>query len=490
MKTLREYIDRLKDSGELKDVEEPIHWELEASALTAKFNEEGREALLFQNIKKFEGISLAGGLYAGPGLLYPQKRKPWTKLALGLEFEGEISWEDFVINVLDLMNNPIRPMQLNTGTCKEVIRIGKDADVFGLPVPKLHQNDGGRYGSLSTVIVRDPDTGQSHWGNYRWMAVDGKNLAAHFPTGSPIADIYAKYENKDQNMPFCICIGSSPATTFASQYQALARVGAVDAVGMAGGLAREPLELVKAETNDLLVPADDEIIIEGIVPPGKRIPEGPFPNFASYEPVTQQPVYQVKAITHRKNPIFPFSVNAARGNDVLTLTAILHSVEITRLCRLIGVPVRWAFFPLEARMGMCVLATRVPYKGYLWQVAKYVFSWSNWFDRILFLDYDVSPEEHIQMYNDMTNKASPVKGWDRSDIDAPVHRVCKYLTPEGLTSRMFINATYDPSWPKEWHPMKTVFEENFPQEIQERVLQKWPKLGFKQKPLVLERPKA
>ncbi len=491
MKTLREYIGKLKEAGEIRTVASPIHWNLEAAAMTAKFNEEGKEGLLFTNVQETgKGCSLAGGLYGGPGMLYPQKRKPWTKLALGLELGGDTGWEDFVVNILDLMSTPIRPMQLNTSTCKEVIQKGKDVDILAFPIPRLHKDDGGRYGTLSLLIVRDPESGQSHWGNYRWMAADGQTVAVNFPQNSPIAAIYARYEAKGEEMPFCICLGSGPAATLSAQYQALARVGAVDNVGMAGGLAREPIELVRAETNDLLIPADDEIIFEGVIAPGKRIPEGPFPNFSAYEPASHQPAGHIKAVTHRRNPILPFSVNAARANDVLTLTTVLHSVEVTRLCRLIGVPVRWAFCPVEGRLGMCAVATRVPYKGYLWQLAKYIFSWSNWFDRILFVDYELGPEEHIQMYNDMINKANPTKNWDRSDMDAPVHLACKYPVPEGTTSRMFINATWDPSWPKEWHSLKTTFEENFPAEIQQRVVQKWPKLGFKQDLLVLERPKS
>jgi 4-hydroxy-3-polyprenylbenzoate decarboxylase len=482
-------MEKLESLDELKSVDAPVHWDLEAAAMTAKFNETGGQAIHFKNIKSFDdGYSLAGGLYSGPGLLYPQKRKPWTKLAIGLELGEDISWEDFVSNVMEMMGTPIRPMQITTGTCKEVVRMGADVDVFELPVPRIHQHDGGRYGSLSTVIVRDPETEESHWGNYRWMAISKDTLAANFPVGSPIATIYAKYETKGESMPFAICIGSNPAMAFVSQYKAFCRVGSIDAIGMAGGLAREPLELVKAETSDLLVPADDEIIIEGEVPPGERVAEGPFPNLIRYEAESQQPVYKIKAITHRKNPVFPFSVDAARFSDSLTLTGLLHSIEITRLLRGIGVPVRWAFCPVEARLGMCVMATMVPYKGYLWQVSQYVFSWCNWFDRILFVDYELNPDEHIQMYNDMINKASPLKSWERTEIDAPVHFACKYPTPEGVTSRMYINATWDPGWPKEWLALKTTFEENFPKEIQQRVLEKWPRLGFKQEPEVISRP--
>lgn len=491
MKTLREYMEKLESLGELKGLEAQVHWDLEAGAATTKFNETGAEALHFKNIKDYSnGCSLAGGLYAGPSLLYPQKRKPWSKLAIGLELGEDISWEDFVSNVLEMMETPIRPMQLTAGTCKEVVRMGTDVDVFELPVPRIHQDDGGRYGNLNTVIVRDPDTEESHWGNYRWMAIDSNTLAANFPAGSPISTIYGKYEARGESMPFAICIGTSPATAFVSQYKAFSRVGNIDTVGMAGGLAREPIELVKAETCDLLVPADDEIIIEGEVPPSKRVAEGPFPHFIRYEPESQQPVYEIKAITHRKNPIFPFSVDAARFSDSLTLTSLLHSAEMTRLLKAIGVPVRWAWCPPEARLGMCMMATMVPYKGYLWQVSNYLFSWSNWFDRILFVDYDLNPDEHIQMYNDMINKANPNKGWYRSDMDAPVHFACKYPTPDGVTSRMYINSTWDPGWPKEWFALKTTFEENFPQEIQEKVLKKWPKLGFEQEPVVFRRPEA
>jgi len=489
MKTLREYMEKLKSLNELKSLNDQVHWDLEAAAITTKFNETGKEALHFTNIENYNnGYSLASGLYAGPGMLYPQKRKPWTKLAIGLELDEDLGWEDFVSNVLEMMGTPIRPMQLTSGACKEVIRTGGDVDVFELPIPRIHKADGGRYGSLSTVIVRDPEKGDSHWGNYRWMAIDKETLAAYFPAGSRISEIYAKYEAKGESMPFAICIGSAPATTFVSQYQAFARTGSIDTIGMAGGLAREPIELVQAETSDLLIPADDEIIIEGEVPPGKRVDEGPFPNFSRYEAISKQPIYKIKAITHRKDPIFAFSVDAARFSDSLTLTGILHSIELSRLLRAIGVPVRWAFCPLESRLGLCVMASHVPYNGYLWQIAQYIVSWSKWFDRILFVDYESNPDDHIQIYNDMINKASPVKSWQRSDLDAPIPYGCKYPTPEGLTSRMIINATWDPSWPKEWQALKTVFEENFPQELQQRVIERWPKLGFKQEPVVYGGP--
>jgi len=96
---------------------------------------------------------------------------------------------------------PIPPMQVDTGPCKENIATGADADILKFPVPYIHEGDGGRYGTCSVVIVKDPESGAQKWGYHRWMVLDGQRLTG--PLSQPLLgvkelnSVYRKYEARN-----------------------------------------------------------------------------------------------------------------------------------------------------------------------------------------------------------------------------------------------------------------------------------------------------
>lgn len=483
---VQQFIKTLAEHEEVLDIGTAVSCQLEAPGIAARSIELGGPACHFTNVKEgAREVSLASGLLGGPTLMYPRERRPWTRLALGLNLRPGIYYEDLMEALLGRFRDTIPAVRVSGGPCQEAVLEGRDARLGSLPVPHIHERDGGRYGTGHTVIVADPDSKWSPWGVYRWMVKGEDQLALNVPPRSSLHAVMAKHEAKGQPTPCCIVIGGPPAVPAAAAYP---HVPGTDVAAVAGGLMQAPVELTKAKTCDLLVPCQAEIVLEGELLPGQRAAEGPFPNFAGFEPVTQQPVFRLKTITRRRNPVFTFAVEGIRCNDSLVLTSVMHGLQLTQLARLLGLPIRWIMCPLEGRMGLCVIATAVPYRGFLWQVAQFFFTNSPWFDRILFLDMDVSPEDSVWFYGDLINKADPRKSLHQSDPDARVHLVCKYPTPEGTTGRLQFDAVWDPSWPKEYTARRVSFEGTYPEEVQAKVISRWKTdYGFKVEPAVRKR---
>ena len=218
----------------------------------------------------------------------------------------DVSRRQFMRELIKRINNPIKPVEISRADapCKEVIKVGKEANLLDLPIPYSHATDGGRYLTILGIINQDPDTGWTNVGNYRWMVKDRRRGAALWVLGQQGPTIYyTKYDLRNQAMPFCIAVGSDPLFFHVSLMPVPAGVCEYDILG---GLREKPLEVVRAETNNLLVPADAEIVIEGEVRPRERTDEGPFGEYSGYTQGRNiSPIFRVNCITTRKNPLLP-----------------------------------------------------------------------------------------------------------------------------------------------------------------------------------------
>lgn len=485
LQTLRRVLNRLQEANELQTVSAPVSSDLKAAAVVARSCELGGPAVHFTSVDGANKASLLGGLMAGPGLLYYRERKPWTRLALLMGIDPKCTYEEFLFTLFDRANNAsVKPIAVAQGDCQEVVLSGSQADVTRFPFPKVHPGDGGRYG-FGTVIIRDPDTGREYWQTTRFMIHGPGRLSLPIQDGSPLAAIAAKYANQKQAMPYALAIGPAPVITLAGLMELPA---GSDVASAAGSLGMEPVLLVRATRSDLLIPGDAELVIEGAAPAGETTVEGPYPNFAGFQPAGKGQLLTVTAITHRPHPIIPFWVEAAKGGDAMNVASLVNAAKLYMDCKNTALPVRWVALPTEMRLGMCVVATKVPYNGFVFALTGLLFGNSDWYDKVLVVDYDTNPEELGIAINDMINKANPNKSWLRSDEVAAVSRMAKYPTENGYTSTLYVNATWDPTWKKEWIGIKIAFESCYPREVQQRVLERWHRdLGFTKEPMVFQR---
>ena len=162
---------------------------------------------------------------------------------------------------------------------------------------------------------------------YRLMRHDKKTMGGIIINPQHIGMIYSKYEERNKPMEFAVVFGGSSIVPVMGATMLDAGISEVE---VAGGIQGEPIELVKCETVDLEVPATAEIVLEGEVLPHERRLEGPFGEYTGYRGGIEspKPVYHVKAITHRNDPILPVSCMGVPVDDSHTLLTIVGSAEV------------------------------------------------------------------------------------------------------------------------------------------------------------------
>jgi 4-hydroxy-3-polyprenylbenzoate decarboxylase len=495
---LRDFLSRLAEEGQLKAIGEEVDWNLQAGGVCTMSNRVGGPSVHFQRVKGYpEGYTMAGSLFTGPANVQYKPVKPWGRQAVALGLGADTDYETFIGELLVRMGTPIRPTEVSTGTCKENILTGGDVDVTRFPVPYLHEGDGGRYGTISTLIVSDPETGWQHWGYYRWMVVGPNKLVAplapfHAPflPMNPLNMIYQKHAAQSRPMPFCIVLGGDPAVFLASSFFS---PPGTDHAGIAGGLRKDPISLVRAETNDLLVPADAEIVLEGEVVPGEMAEEGPFPEYVRRTQRAPQPVYTIKAITHRNQPIFPFSAEGHKVSDSLSLVSTAVSLELTRACKGMGFPLRWVNCPVETMMALCVASIQVWHSGMPARLARFLFTahpLGLWFDKVIILDHDVDPVDWKYIMQDWSYKVNASVGVHY--LNGPRSYLVDYSNADEKNNmegtKIYFDTTFPYWWDKAWIPKRLSFETTFPKEIQDLVVERWGEYGLAGKPWVRKPP--
>jgi len=284
-KDLREFLEVLEKEGELQTITEEIdpHLEIGAVGYLTRLG----KASLFTNVKghdKRVAINVLG-----------DRRK--AGLALGAP--GDKLNEAIIKGI----ENPIKPVLVSDGPCKENIMTGDDVDLDQFPIPQWNDKDGGKFTDFGAVITKDPETGTQNAGMYRMHVYDKKTTGIYVADRQHIGRHYrmAKEAGMDY-IEMAVAIGLDPATNIVAPLPAEYGVNEMD---LAGGLRGEPVEVVKCETVDLVVPATAEIILEGRIPLGVHHTEGPFGEFTGYySGIYEHPVFEVSAITYRNDTIF------------------------------------------------------------------------------------------------------------------------------------------------------------------------------------------
>ncbi len=454
---LRDYVEILRKEGQLVEVTEEVSWNLEAAAYTgmAYRVENGKGASLFSNVKGYKNKGrIFGGAFAS------SRRRSWERSAIIFGMPKETSWPDYRDEFIRRIEHPLKPIVVEAGDalCKQNIMIGADVNLFDFPWPYIHQVDGGRYGTVQTQIVEDPDTGWVNWGNYRMMILSKNRMSGLMVFGQHGPTIfYTKWEPRGIPCPFCFVVGGDPAILYAAGLPLPAGVCEAD---YAGGLRQEPLRVVRAETNNLYVPAAAEIVIEGVLMPGERADEGPTGEYTGYvHSRSPMPVYHVQCITYRDNPIIPMSVEGVSFNDNMSVFGSVTGGEFYRALREGGFPVREVRGLNESSYGALVVSTEVPYEGYIQELRNFIESHkiTIWGTGCILVDADVdiSGEDMAErVLQEVATKLDPKRDIYRSDNDvlatplSPMVDVKGRLTGVG-GARWIWDATTPRSWTKQ-----------------------------------------
>ncbi|WP_182179976.1 UbiD family decarboxylase [Methylobacterium radiotolerans] len=305
VRSLRDWLDRLAGDGRLAIARPGIGLRHEAAAVANRLD--GRQASLFPQPGGHPG-TIVSGLVSS---------RAWMAEALGT------TQDRLVAHFQQAAAQPLPWHERNSAPAQEVVhREGLDILKL-LPVPTLNEHDSGPYISAGLMISRDPETGLQNVAILRCQ-ISGPDRIGVLVLPRHTDNFYRKAEAQGRGLEVALVVGVDPACLLASQ--AIVPLGH-DELEIAGALTGQPLDVIKCLTNDVRVPANAEIVIEGRLLPEIREPEGPFGEFPQYYGErAKRHVMQVDAVTHRRDPIFHMIVGG--GLEHLLLGAIPREATI------------------------------------------------------------------------------------------------------------------------------------------------------------------
>jgi 4-hydroxy-3-polyprenylbenzoate decarboxylase len=311
-KGLQDFIKVLRNEGELLSVKTFVDPVLEITEITDRLTKTGGKALLFEdNGTRFPLLINAFGSQKRMSMAISRKNLDDPGSDIISLFDHLVSGSDNIFRKLSSLPELIRisgflPSRIRRkGICQQVVI--KDPDLSILPVLKCWPHDGGRFITLPMVHTVHPVTGRKNVGMYRMQVLDSKTTAMHWQRHKTGANHFEEWKKTGKRMPVTVTLGGDPVYTYAATAPLPENI---DEYILAGFLRKKKVKLVKCITNDLFVPFDADIVIEGFVDPSEEmIWEGPFGDHTGvYSLADWYPKFHVTCITHSRNAVYPATI--------------------------------------------------------------------------------------------------------------------------------------------------------------------------------------
>jgi UbiD family decarboxylase len=487
----RSFVDVLRKQNDLVDINEEIDPKLEVAAITRRAYERRSRAPLFNNVKGADDGFFR--ILGAPGGLSKDPTKSHCRLALHLGLDSSAGPKEIIDYILKAKSQkPIPPVHVRDGPCKEVKILGPDVDLTKLPAPFLNMADGGNYiQTLGINIVQHPTEPWTNWSIARAMVHDKTRMAGLIMKPQHIARIYEQWVKKGEDVPYAIALGAPPIAVMAASMPLPSGVTEAEYVG---SLCGSPLELIKCETNDIYVPANSEIVLEGTISVRDRGPEGPFGEMHGYsflDENSQQPLYTVSAITHRNDAILPICVpgKASGPDETHTVIGTLAAAEMRQLLQDNGFPVKQVFALYESQVIWAAVqvdrgalsALNLDAKEFCERVGNLVFrhKCGMQIHRLLIVGDDIDPFSFNDVMWAYSTRCRP--GMDDfmfEDVTAyPLVPYMSHGPGTKLTGGKVVSNCLLPSEYKNkqgW--IVCDFKNGYPEDVKENVLEKWDRL--------------
>jgi 2,5-furandicarboxylate decarboxylase 1 len=301
----RGFLEQLENAGRLTRIRKEVSIDLEMAGIIEAL---GEQPVYFEKVMESD-IPVVGGLVSS---------KELVAKALG------VNMKQMLHKLSGAIENPSPPDVVEKGECQEVVI--RDVDLTKLPIMRYTAKDGGKYVPSAVSIVKDPELGRN-MAFHRLMLIDKNKFVTRIveERGTDTA-----LKKAGGELDIAMCIGNSTAVLISAS---TSLPKGVDELGMANTL--EKTELVQCKTIDIEVPRNCEIVLEGRITM-EQAPEGPFLDLTGImDKVRQQPVIEVKCITHRKQPIYQ-TILAGR-NEHKTLMGMPKEPtifnEVNKVCK-------------------------------------------------------------------------------------------------------------------------------------------------------------
>jgi len=475
---LEEFLQVLQREGELKRVSYPVKPELEIAEIADRVMKRGGPALLFDNVVGKNIPVLINAFGSAKRMALALGVDDIEEIAGRIEHLTRLKPPASLREKLSLLPELLRlagaaPKSVSDGACHEVVE--RDPDLTSLPVLTCWPEDAGPFITLPLVISRDPRDGKRNVGLYRMQVFDSRTTGMHWHPHKVGARHFQRRKEGTSRMEVAACIGGDPALTYAATAPLPDQI---DEFLFAGFLRKKGVELVKAVTVDVEVPASADIVIEGYLDPAEPLRrEGPFGDHTGfYSLADDYPAFHVTCVTRKKKPIYlttivgrPPMEDGYLGKATERIFLPLVRLTFPEIVDM-NLPVHGVFH------NLAVVSIKKEYPAHarkimhgLWGLGQMMFS-----KIILVVDHDVDIQDLAEVAWIAGNQIDPKR--DIVFVEGPVDVLDHAAPLTGYGSKMGIDATRkwkNEGFEREW-PDPIVMDEKTKKYIDSI----WEKLGL------------
>ncbi len=494
LKNLREFIALLEAKDQLRRITAEVDPYLEIGEITDRVSKAVGPALLFENpvsrdasrsydmpvainlMGSYDRMAWALGVDAETGTWRDLDAKARELMDL-LPLDAPASMKDklgILKNLKDLAGVGAKEVKPSKAPCQEVVVSGEELDLTRLPVLTTWPEDGGPFITLPLVVTRSL-SGRPNLGMYRLQVFDrattGMHIHEHHDGAKNLREWAAAGHER---MPVAVALGADPVTIFS----ATAPVPPViDEYLFSGILRGESVEVVKAVTSDLMVPAHAEIVLEGHVPIGETRWEGPFGDHTGYYSLPDDfPVLHVEAITMRKDPIYPTTIVGRPPMEDCYMAKATERLFLPAVRAIMPEVVDYDL-PLEGVFHNCaIFQIKKEFAGQAFRVMNFAWSMGQMmFTKfVIVVDEDVDCHDYSQVAWRCFNNVDPSR--DVLISKGPLDRLDHSSNFESFGFKMGIDATKP--LPGEGHDRRWPDALEMEPDVKTRVDAMWGELGL------------
>ncbi len=479
---LREFVRALESAGELRRINEPVDPILEVTEIADRVMKSpgGGPALLFTNLKGGSKMPLLINAFGSRRRMQmvcgQDKISDVTENFLAmLEPKGSLGFMDKLKMLPKLKQlNEIFPVEVpqRQAPCMEVIVDKPSFDM--MPVCQCWPDDGGRFITMPMVFSRDPRNNATNCGMYRLQIFDEKTCGMHWHLHKGGAEHLRKMAERGEMLPVSIAMGGGPVEVFSA---ACPLPPDVFEMLFAGLIRGEAVKMVKCRTNDLMVPAEAEVVLEGYVDPSELRLEGPFGDHTGYYSLADMyPVFHLTAMSQRRDPMYIHTIvgvppmeDAYMGEAIEALFTPIMKRQLPEVVDM-HMPVEGVFHNLmliSIRKGYPGHARKVMHS--IWGLGQAMFT-----KLIVVVDEDVNIRNYQELAWRALNNVDYAR--DVEIVKGPVDDLDHASQLHRFGGKMGIDAT------KKWK--SEGFQREWPEvirmsdDVKARVDEMWDKLGL------------
>lgn len=310
--SLKDFVSALEKTGDLHRIKTFVDPVLEIAEVTDRITKAGGKALLFENTgTSFPLLINAFGSDKRMAMALGKNDLDQARDAIEELFNSVSSPPVTFLKKISSLPQLIKmagylPAHSNNkGSCQQVILTGPDLGI--LPVLKCWPFDGGRFVTLPMVHTFHPETGNTNVGMYRMQIFDRNTTGMHWQRHKTGANHFEAWKKTGRKMPVSVTLGGDPVYTYCATAPLPENLNEYI---LAGFLRKKKVKMVKCITNEIYVPSDADIVIEGYVDPAEEpVTEGPFGDHTGfYSLADNYPRFHVTCITHSREPIYPATI--------------------------------------------------------------------------------------------------------------------------------------------------------------------------------------